>query len=329
MFTYLDKSDNKKMILSLSSYHKLFDSCFASIRSTNIKIYYRISFLIICFFVLASQTINAQQTSKSSITDQIKMILMSQIDSLHNEFVRMENGNQQKNRSDFHQLIGANDKEIDLFKSSLNKLQDEINNKKTDLYSLQTALNSLQLKKISALPEFYDLVHKTLQKKLDELKIEKNLAEKKSLEPNLYKDKNLESKIKNKNENPSDTLREKNVYQKNQTFKDIESEGLVVDETQTKLGHDFYDLFYQKWDSPQLPNDFTIIISEKPIPSLGTQVSIKINDNEIFQNRLQSRYEQIEELADYAVQLSLNYLQNYEEIQKQLNGDEMKGSGIF
>ena len=116
MFTYLDKSDNKKMILSLSSYHKLFDSCFASIRSTNIKIYYRISFLIICFFVLASQTINAQQTSKSSITDQIKMILMSQIDSLHNEFVRMENGNQQKNRSDFHQLIGANDKEIDLFK---------------------------------------------------------------------------------------------------------------------------------------------------------------------------------------------------------------------
>ena len=70
--------------------------------------------------MLASQTINAQQTSKSSITDQIKMILMSQIDSLHNEFVRMENGNQQKNRSDFHQLIGANDKEIDLFKSSLN-----------------------------------------------------------------------------------------------------------------------------------------------------------------------------------------------------------------
>ena len=185
------------------------------------------------------------------------------------------------------------------------------------------------MKKISALPEFYDLVHKTLQKKLDELKIEKNLAEKKSLEPNLNKDKNLESKIKNKNENPSDTLRGKNVYQKNQTFKDIESEGLVVDETQTKLGHDFYDLFYQKWDSPQLPNDFTIIISEKPIPSLGTQVSIKINDNEIFQNRLQSRYEQIEELADYAVQLSLNYLQNYEEIQKQLNGDEMKGSGIF
>ncbi len=34
------------------------------------------------------------------------------------------------------------------------------------------------------------------------------------------------------------------------TFKDIEIEGLIVDQTQTKIGHDFYDLFYSNWQPP-------------------------------------------------------------------------------
>ncbi len=287
-------------------------------------------YIVLCLgaILFFNQNLLAQNKSQSNLVNQIKMIILSQIDSLHNEFVKMKSDSSQKNRLNFHRLIGASDSEIDIFKNSLNELDKQISGREGKKEAQQLRLNSLKLKKISALPEFYDRVHISLQKKLDKWKDQKNIADKKILEPYLTESEKLRKNVKNKSD--EDTLKGNSPpLQNDNVFKDIEIEGLVVDETQTKLGHDFYDLFYQKWDSPQLPNDFTIVITEKPIPSLGTQVSIKINDTEIFQNRLQSRYEQIEELAEYAVQLSLNYLQNYEEIQKELNGDEMKGSGIF
>ncbi len=126
-----------------------------------------------------------------------------------------------------------------------------------------------------------------------------------------------------------DTLKvfTQNIQKK--TFRDIEIEGLIVDQTQTKIGHDFYDLFYSNWQPPDNFGDYTIIIEEKPLPQLGTQVTIKINDNEIFQQILQPRYDIIEATAQYGVELSFNYIQNYEAIQKQLAGDDLKGSGIF
>ncbi len=116
---------------------------------------------------------------------------------------------------------------------------------------------------------------------------------------------------------------------KKKTFRDIEIEGLIVDQTQTKIGHDFYDLFYSNWQPPDNFGDYTIVIEEKPLPQLGTQVTIKINDNEIFQQILQPRYDVIEAMAQYGVELSFNYIQNYEAIQKQLAGEDLQGSGIF
>ena len=126
-----------------------------------------------------------------------------------------------------------------------------------------------------------------------------------------------------------DTLRTFTEMIAKKTFSDIEIEGLIVDQTQTKIGHDFYDLFYSNWQPPDNFGDYTIVIEEKPLPQLGTQVTIKINDNEIFQQILQPRYDVIESMAQYGVELSFNYIQNYEAIQKQLAGDDLKGSGIF
>ncbi len=112
-------------------------------------------------------------------------------------------------------------------------------------------------------------------------------------------------------------------------YNDIEIEGLIVDQTQTKLGHDFYDIFYKNWQPPQNSGNFTIIIDEKPLPQLGTQVTIKINDTDVFQQILQPRYDIIERLANYGVELSMNYVLNYQQIQRQLSGNDMSGTGIF
>ena len=107
----------------------------------------------------------------------------------------------------------------------------------------------------------------------------------------------------------------------------VEIEGLIVDETRTKIGRDFYDIFYNKWTANA--KDFTITISEKPMPRLGALVSIKINDMDVFRDFVQPRWEAIEERAIAGIQRVKSYLENWEMIQNELQGEDMQGSGIF
>lgn len=110
---------------------------------------------------------------------------------------------------------------------------------------------------------------------------------------------------------------------------EMEIDGLIIDDTTTKLGKDFYDIFYTNWVAPPNTNNFSVTISEKPLPRLGTQISISINDNQMFQSFLQPRYDIIETTAFQAIAMSQEFLINYEAIQKQLQGEDLKGSGIF
>lgn len=110
---------------------------------------------------------------------------------------------------------------------------------------------------------------------------------------------------------------------------EFEISGIIVDETQTKLGRDFYELFFRDWNPVESLPDLSIVISEDPLPRLGTRISVSIQDNVIFQSFLQPRYEQIEEYASYAVLRAMSYLENYEQIQEQLQGDDLSGTGIF
>lgn len=110
---------------------------------------------------------------------------------------------------------------------------------------------------------------------------------------------------------------------------EIEVSGLVIDETITKLGKDFYDLVYRKWESIAPQSNLSVFISEKPMPSLGSQISITVNDNLIFQQVIRPNEETLNELSDYAVSVLNDYFTNYEQIQKDLTGDDLKGTGIY
>jgi hypothetical protein len=118
---------------------------------------------------------------------------------------------------------------------------------------------------------------------------------------------------------------------------------LVLDNTRTKLGRDFYESFYQQWsvlpvvargDSTQkaddaLENLFTITIDETPTPGLASLLSITINDLLVWQEVLQPRQGSAETLAENAVGLLREYIINYQEIQKQLGSEDQMGSGIY
>jgi len=93
----------------------------------------------------------------------------------------------------------------------------------------------------------------------------------------------------------------------------MEVDGMILDETITKMGRDFYNIFYQYWQQPPEAYNFTIKISEQPAPTLGTMVSVNVNDTRTFHARLQPRYDFIEEASKQAVRISYNYLKNNKE----------------
>jgi curli production assembly/transport component CsgE len=110
---------------------------------------------------------------------------------------------------------------------------------------------------------------------------------------------------------------------------EIEIDGLLVDDTKTKIGKDFYDLFYSSWVAPEGAKNFTITISEKPFRLTSTLIVVSINDTPVYQSILQPRQDIVEGLSTDAISTTQSYLANYEEIMRQLNGDDMVGTGIF
>lgn len=110
---------------------------------------------------------------------------------------------------------------------------------------------------------------------------------------------------------------------------DIEIDGLLVDDTKTKNGKDFYDIFYSNWEAPQNAKNYTITISEKPFRLTSTLIVVSINENPVYQAILQPRQDIIESQTEEAIFITQDYLVNYEEIMKQINGEDLTGSGIY
>jgi curli production assembly/transport component CsgE len=110
----------------------------------------------------------------------------------------------------------------------------------------------------------------------------------------------------------------------------FEIDQLIINETISKLGLDFQEIFYNKWNWPAgLTDPFIIVISERPVFGTNTQIEIYVNDIPVFQSFLQPRYDILEELAGQAVDIATQYILNYQEVLKQLSGDDMAGTGIY
>ncbi|MCA8829456.1 curli production assembly/transport protein CsgE [Hymenobacter pini] len=104
-----------------------------------------------------------------------------------------------------------------------------------------------------------------------------------------------------------------------------ESSGLVVDQTITKIGHDFYDVFYAQWEPPTGLQDFTIVISERPARGNSAIVAVSVNDTELLEMPLQPKYELIEEAAGQAIYAAYALLQEQQNVSRQLERGELRG----
>lgn len=87
----------------------------------------------------------------------------------------------------------------------------------------------------------------------------------------------------------------------------LEISGLVVDQSITKPGRDFYDLFYSQWEAPNEVQDYTITIGEKPFRATSTLLTVRVNEADLLEFPLQPNYDLVQD----AVQEAIAYVQDY------------------
>lgn len=112
-------------------------------------------------------------------------------------------------------------------------------------------------------------------------------------------------------------------------FRPTEIEGLIVDQTITKVGHDFYDVFYTSWEAPPGATDFTVTLRERIGRGNSTLVAVDVNDAELLEMPLQPKFDLVEAAAQEAVAVAQDYLRSAQTVTKQLDGADQSGSGLF
>ena len=105
--------------------------------------------------------------------------------------------------------------------------------------------------------------------------------------------------------------------------------GLIIDQTRSKQGHDFYDYFNNAWSNISVPTESNIIIEEMPARGTITRISLLVDNQLIFNRFLTPRASQIEDYASFAAQTLKQFLSNTESLEKQLQNEDQKGTGIF
>lgn len=119
------------------------------------------------------------------------------------------------------------------------------------------------------------------------------------------------------------------------------SVSFIVDNTKTKLGSDFYEIFYTAWLTAQqdttakiprqalIDQEIAIEIEELPYPGLTGIIGLKIDNELVWQQLLQMKGEAKETQALEAALFLYQYLSSYEEMRQQLSSDDQSGTGIF
>ena len=125
------------------------------------------------------------------------------------------------------------------------------------------------------------------------------------------------------------------------------AESLLLDNTRSKIGRDFYETFYKAYinapasapaDTSELARKplefeldvFLITIEELPSTSgIGNIVSVSVNDLLLWQQFVQVRQDIIEEYALNAVETIRQYIATYKDTQQQLTSEDQKGTGLY
>ena len=82
---------------------------------------------------------------------------------------------------------------------------------------------------------------------------------------------------------------------------EVEVDGLIIDQTRTRIGQEFYQNFVTFWEAPLGIEDYNILITEMANPTWGSWIWIEVgglvSKEIVYRETLKPRLEEIEETA--------------------------------
>ncbi|SDX33088.1 CsgE family curli-type amyloid fiber assembly protein [Hymenobacter psychrophilus] len=99
----------------------------------------------------------------------------------------------------------------------------------------------------------------------------------------------------------------------------FEIDGLVVDQTISKLGRDFYSLFFNTFEAPAGSGDYVVTITEKPARGTSILVTVAVNNTDLLEMPLQPNQDYIEAAANEAIGAVTQHL-----IENNILGNELE-----
>ncbi len=99
----------------------------------------------------------------------------------------------------------------------------------------------------------------------------------------------------------------------------MEIDGIIMDETMSKAGRDFYEIFFSQWVRPKGFYNYYIKIKERPFRFNNTMIEVYLNETLLYQSMLQRRYDDIEQMAKESNRRTLNFINQEKNNQRALN----------
>ncbi|MDM1398119.1 hypothetical protein HX049_13165 [Myroides odoratimimus] len=100
------------------------------------------------------------------------------------------------------------------------------------------------------------------------------------------------------------------LEQEDISYNKIELKGIVVDQTKTKAGRDFYQLFYSQYLSYNINSEHIITISELITLGNNTKITINILDQPIFTFFVKTQYDYLKSMSESALNKTMRYLES-------------------
>lgn len=108
----------------------------------------------------------------------------------------------------------------------------------------------------------------------------------------------------------------------------IEINGIVMDETKTKAGRDFFDYFYRTWDTVNFTVEYMILVKEEVFRRNQTKVSLIVNEEVVFQTPVQPKEEYLIQVANRGSLYVKHFLKKLQSGRVDYLQD-MRGSGLY
>lgn len=108
----------------------------------------------------------------------------------------------------------------------------------------------------------------------------------------------------------------------------IEFEGFILDDTRTKTGRDFYDLFYARWIAPKGAN-YNLVIKELPPRGRLARISVELEGEVIYSRFMQPKIDVVEANVNLALRIAKSRMLRMVGRSESLDDDDLEGSGIF